>query len=113
MILARGAFTLPVSYLLLFKSDLNSQLSNEDFNLMNRKMVFCAYLLRNTRLSNREIAQKIGVDVSYFARTFKTKYHLSPGAFRKSATIAEPMAELMRYQFKDIKQEFHADMKAW
>ena len=81
--------------------------------LMNRKMEYCAYLLRNTRLSNREIAQKIGVDVSYFARTFKKKYRLSPGVFRKTANPAETSSGLFRYEVKKIKQEFHADMKTW
>ena len=39
--------------------------------LMNRKLDFCAYLLRNTRLPIRAIAKKIGVDVSYFSVLFK------------------------------------------
>lgn len=100
----------PTSLYRIFRQYLN--LTPKEY-LMNRKMEYCAYLLRNTRLSNREIAQKIGVDVSYFARTFKKKYRLSPGVFRKTANPAETSSGLFRYEVKKIKQEFHADMKTW
>ena len=81
--------------------------------LMGRKMEFCAYLLRNTRLSNNEIAQKVGLDVSYFARTFKKIYAVTPGAFRKSANPVKTSSDLFRYEVKQIEQRFLPKMKGW
>ncbi len=60
-----------------------------------------------------EIAGKIGVSVSYFIRVFRKKYSLSPGKFRTSANICLENMELFRYRIKQIRQDFHADMKAW
>lgn len=81
--------------------------------LLNRKLDFCTYLLRNTRLSNREITKKIGMDISYFNRTFKKRYQLTPGQYRNAPGIVTAKTDLFRYRTKKIKQEFHADMKAW
>ena len=81
--------------------------------LMRRKMEFCAYLLRNTRLSNNEIAQKVGLDVSYFARSFKKIYDMAPGAFRKAANPVRASSDLFRYEVKQIEQNFRPKMKGW
>lgn len=109
IIQAASGVSMPTLYR-LFRKHLNMTPGN---CLMDRKMEFCAYLLRNTRLTNREIAGKIGVSVSYFIRVFRKKYSLSPGKFRTSANICLENMELFRYRIKQIRQDFHADMKAW
>lgn len=49
------------------------------------RIAVAASLLRNTELSISEIASRTGyADESYFARAFRKKYSVSPGAFRKS-----------------------------
>ena len=81
--------------------------------ILNRKLEFCAYLLRNTRLTTRQIAEKTDLDLSFFSRTFRRKYQLPPGQFRKSSNIANADTELFRYKVKKYQQKFHAEMKTW
>lgn len=81
--------------------------------LLNRKMEFCAYLLRHTRLTNRAIAARIGVDVSYFARVFRKKFELTPGQFRKAPNVRLENLELFRYDVKRIRQKVRPVMKGW
>ncbi len=57
-------------------------------HLQRRKMIEACRLLKETRLSQKEIAEKMGFDVpEHFTRAFKRVMHLPPLRFRAVGTI--------------------------
>ncbi len=54
--------------------------------LLQRRLKLAALMLKNTELPIEEIAFRVGFkDISYFTKTFKVSFRLTPSQYRKEA----------------------------
>ena len=60
-------------------------------HLLNRRLEQAERLLRETTLDIAEIARQCGWrNRNYFSRSFRARYHLPPGEYRKMLTHTDP-----------------------